>query len=169
MQKLWIDHVVWTRNYIVSAASGSEDQQITLARLLKNQQDIGDAVKPFYGDAAGNKLAELLKEHILLAGKLLDAVKGGHEAEAKKYDKEWHRNADDLAKLLSSANPYWSQKELQSMLYTHLQFVTDAVTARLKKDWPADVTAFDKGEAHIVKFADVLAKGLFQQFPQKFQ
>lgn len=55
------------------------------------------------------------------------------------------------------------------MLYTHLQFVTDAGMARLKKDWLADVTVFDQGEAHMVKFADVLSKGLFQQFPQKFQ
>lgn len=169
MEKLWIDHVVWTRNYIVSAVSGTEDQQVILARLLKNQQDIGDAVKPLYGEAAGNQLAELLREHILLAGKVLEAAKSGNDADLKKYNKEWHRNADDIAKFMSAANPYWSQKELQSMLYTHLQFVTDAVMARLKKDWSADVTALDKGEAHMVMFADVLSKGLFQQFPQKFQ
>ena len=43
LQKLWIDHVTWTRSYIVSAISGLEDQQKVLDRLLKNQADIGNA------------------------------------------------------------------------------------------------------------------------------
>src|SRR5262245_49765984 len=62
MRKLWMEHVFYTKSYIVSAADGLADKDKVLARLLQNQQDIGDAVKPYYGEAAGNKLAELLKE-----------------------------------------------------------------------------------------------------------
>ncbi|QGR00382.1 glycosyltransferase [Paenibacillus psychroresistens] len=169
MRKLWFDHVLWTRNYIVSAVAGLDDQAKVLARLLKNQQDIGDAIKPYYGEAAGNKLAELLKEHILLAGKIVDAAKTGNQADVEKYNKDWYRNADDLAKFLSSANPYWSEKVLKELLYMHLQLVTDAATARIKKDWDADIEAFDKGEAHITVLADTLTKGIIQQFPDRFK
>jgi hypothetical protein len=169
MRKLWIDHVVWTRNYIVSAVAGAADRDKVLARLLRNQQDIGDAIKPYYGDAAGNKLADLLKEHILLAGKVLQAAKSGNQVDLAKYNKQWYANADEIAKFLSSANPNWSEKELKSLLYTHIKLVTDAVVARIKGDTDADILIFDQGEAHIIKLADVLSEGIIKQFPKRFQ
>ncbi|WP_410770380.1 glycosyltransferase [Fontibacillus sp. BL9] len=169
MRKLWIDHVVWTRNYIVSAVDGLQDQKAVLARLLKNQQDIGDAIKPYYGEAAGNTLAELLKEHILIAGKIVDAAKSGQQAEVEKLNKEWHRNADDIAKFLNSLNPYWTVKEFQTLLYHHLELITNALTARLNKDWNADIMAFDQGENHIIVLADALTRGIIRQFPDKFK
>lgn len=169
LRKLWIDHVIWTRSYIVSAIAGLEDQEEVLARLLRNQQDIGNAIKPYYGEAAGNKLAELLREHILIAGKVVDAAKAGNQADFEKFNKEWYRNADDIAKFLSSANPNWSYKELRELLFVHLQLLTDAVTARINKDWDADIVAFDKGQAHIIKIADTLTAGIIKQFPEKFK
>ena len=169
VRKLWIDHVLWTRSYIVSAIAGLDDQGKVLTRLLKNQQDIGNAIKPYYGEAAGNKLAELLREHILIAGKVVDAAKAGNQSDLEKYNKEWYRNADDIAKFLSSANPNWSNKTVRELLYVHLQLLTDAVTARIKKDWDADINAFDKGEEHIIMLADALTEGIIKQFPGQFK
>ncbi|GAB2697942.1 glycosyltransferase [Paenibacillus thermoaerophilus] len=169
LRRNWIDHTIWTRSYIVSALAGLDDQKDVLERLLRNQQDIGNAVKPYYGEAAGNKLAELLREHILIAGKVVDAAKSGNQADLKRYNKEWYRNADDIAKFLSAANPNWTLKELQDLLYVHLQLLTDQVNARLMKDWKADILAFDKGEDHIIKLADTLTQGIVKQFPEKFK
>lgn len=168
MRRLWIDHAIWTKSYIVSSINGLENQKELLARLLKNQDDIGNAIKPFYGEEAGNKLAELLREHILIAGKLTAAAKSGNQSDFKKFNAEWYKNADDIAKFLSSANPNWSEKELKDLLYMHLQFVTDDVTARLKKDWNASILAFDKGLDHLLMMADVLSAGIMKQFPDKF-
>ncbi|NUU62952.1 glycosyltransferase [Paenibacillus agri] len=168
-RKLWTDHVLWTRSYIVSALAGLEDKDKTLERLLKNQQDIGDAIKPFYGEAAGNKLTKLLKEHILLAGKVLEAAKAGNGADLEKYNKEWHRNADDIAKFLSSLNPNWSEKELKEMLYTHLQYITEEVVARLGKKWDTDIALFDKNLQHMLMLADILSGGIIKQFPEQFK
>lgn len=169
MRRLWIEHVNWTNAYIVSAIAGLDDQQQVLARLLRNQQDIGNAIKPYYGEAAGNQLATLLQEHIMLAGKVLDAAKAGNSAELTKYNAQWYRNADDIARFLSSANPNWTTKQLQDMLYTHLQYVTDLVTSRLKKDWQAYILTADKNEAHMIMFADLLSEGIIKQFPKQFQ
>ncbi len=64
MRKLWEDHITWTRVFIVSAAGDLPDKATATGRLLQNQVDIGNAIKPYYGDAAGNKLTALLREHI---------------------------------------------------------------------------------------------------------
>ncbi|MCL6602091.1 MAG: glycosyltransferase [Paenibacillus sp.] len=169
LRKLWIDHVIWTRSYIVSAIAGLEDQEEVLERLLKNQQDIGNAIKPYYGEEAGNKLAGLLKEHIVIAGKIVAAAKSGNQADAAKFNKEWYRNADDIALFLSSANPNWTNKELKDLLYQHLQLLTDDVVARLSKNWAADIATFDKAEDHIIMLADTLSTGIIKQFPDKFK
>lgn len=128
----------------------------------------GNAIKPYYGEAAGNKWAELLREHILIAGKIVDAAKSGNRAEVEKFNKEWYKNAEDIAMFLSGANPNWTAKQLKELLDVHLQLVADNVAARLRKDWKADITAFDKGEEHLIMLADVLAEGIIKQFPQQF-
>jgi len=168
LRKLWIEHTIWERSYFVSAIAELEDQNKVLTRLLKNQDDIGNAIKPYYGEAAGNKLGKLLREHILIAGKLVDAAKKGDQANIKKYNTEWHKNADDIAQFLSSANPNWSKNDLKNLLYMHLDFAAAQVVARIKKDWDADIRAFDQGEDHVIKLADTLTNGIVKQFPNKF-
>jgi hypothetical protein len=80
MRELWTDHIVYTRGFIVSAAAGAGDTAVALQRLLRNQDEIGDAIKPYYGDAAGTQLATLLRSHIQLAGRALVAAKGSQHA-----------------------------------------------------------------------------------------
>lgn len=168
MRRLWFEHAIWTGRLIVSAEEGLEDYGAVLDRLLKNQDDIGNAIKPFYGDAAGNKLAQLLREHILIGGKVIAAAKSSNQAEFEKYNTQWFKNADDITDFLSSANPHFNKEELKESFYTHLKLVTDSVVLRLKKDWKGDIAAFDKNEAHIMNMADILTQGILKQFPNKF-
>lgn len=166
---LWIDHVSWTRSFIVSDIASLDDKEDVLERLLKNQDDIGNSIKSFYGEDAGNKLADLLKEHIKLAGKVVDAAKSGNKSDLEKYNKLWYENTDKIAKFLSSANPNYSYDVLKDMLYKHLQFVTDQAVSRINKNWNADIETYDKGEDHMILFADILTDGIVKQFPQKFK
>jgi hypothetical protein len=161
--------VLWTRSYILSNLAGLLDQEQVLARLLKNQKDIGNAIKPYYGEAAGNKLAELLTEHIAIAGKIVNAAKSGNQADFEKFNKEWYKNADDIAKFLSSANPNWTHKQIKDLLDRYLQLLTENVAARLAKNWEADIIAFDQGEDHIIMLADTLTEGIVKQFPDRFR
>src|SRR3954453_11757676 len=105
MRRLWSDHVVYTRLFIVDAAAGSADKDAHTARLLQNQTDIGNAVAGFYGRAAGDKLTALLKDHILIAASIVTAAKAGDNAKVASENKRWHDNAIDVAKFLHGANP----------------------------------------------------------------
>lgn len=167
-RKLWIDHVGWTHSFIVSDLASLPDKDVTLQRLLKNQDDIGASIKPYYGEEAGNKLSKLLREHISIAGQVVDAAKSNNKADLDKYNKSWHKNADDIADFLSGADPSLSNSELKDMLHKHLDFVTAQAVARINKDWKADVDNYDKGEIHMIKFADMISNGIVKQFPEKF-
>jgi len=169
MRKLWEDHITWTRNYIISALSNLEDTGKVAERLLKNQDDIGDAIKPIYGNEAGKKLATLLRDHILIATEVVKAAKMGNSEELTKANKKWYANADDNAVFLSGANPNWPKQALVDMLYKHLELTTGEVVSRLKKDWTADIDFYDKGHIHMLMFADALTDGIVKQFPEKFK
>jgi len=169
MRKLWEDHVTWTRNYIISALAGLEDAGAVAKRLLANQDDLGNAVIPFYGEAAGKKLAALLRDHILIATEVVKAAKMGNTMELTTAQNKWTGNADDIAAFLSGANPHWPKAALTDMLHKHLAYTTDEVVSRLKKDWAADVEAYDKGHIHMLMFADMLTEGIVKQFPAKFK
>ncbi|PEJ58321.1 MULTISPECIES: glycosyltransferase [unclassified Bacillus (in: firmicutes)] len=169
MRKLWNDHTIWTSKYIVSAVAGLPDKDIVLARLLRNQQDIGNAIKPYYGDAAGDQLAKLLTDHIVLAGKIVDAAKANDMTTLKTLNDQWFKNADDIAAFLSKANPNWSNQALKNLLYVHLKMVTNEVVTRIKMDWAGNVKAFDDGLHHINVLADALSAGIIKQFPNKFK
>ena len=169
MRKLWEDHITYTRNYIISALADLEDAGKVAERLLKNQDDIGDAIKPVYGDEAGKKLTSLLRDHIMVATEVVKAAKTGNNEELTKANKKWYANADEIAVFLSGANPHWTKQALTDMLYKHLEYTTAEVVSRLKKDWAADIEAYDKGHMHMLMFADTLTDGIVKQFPAKFK
>jgi hypothetical protein len=169
MRKLWEDHVTWTRLYIVSAVAGLPDTKPTAERLLRNQTDIGDAIKPFYGDAAGERLTALLKPHILIAAELVGAAKAGDDKRVQDASARWYANADEMADYLSGANPAnWPRQTLRSEMRHHLDLTLQEAQARLKGDWAADIAAYDTVHEHILGMADVLSTGIIKQFPRKF-
>ena len=168
MRKLWTDHVVWTRNYIIAATSDSPDAQAAAGRLLANQDQIGQAIVPYYGQAAGTKLAGLLRDHILIAVDLVAAAKANDQAKLKDADQRWHANAADISTFLSNANPNWPRAAVLSMMNEHLALTTQEATARLKKNWNEDVATFDKIFDQAMMMADTLTDGIVKQFPDRF-
>jgi hypothetical protein len=170
MRKLWEEHVVWTRQFVVSAVADLPDKAAATERLLRNQTDIGDAVKPFYGDAAGQKLTSLLREHITVAAELVAAVKAGDKAKSDDAGRRWNANADEIAAFLSGANPKaWPPAEMKKMMREHLDLTVAEVAARLRGDWAADVAAYENIHTQILHMADMLSAGIISQFPQKFE
>lgn len=170
MRKLWEDHITWTRLFIVSALSDLPDKDPTALRLLQNQDDIGNAIKPFYGEDAGNQLSSLLRDHILIAAELLEAAKNGDTAAFEDANARWYANADDIATFLNAANPEnWPLDEMKLMMKEHLDLTLEEASARLNGDWDADIAAYEKIHAQILEMADMLSAGIIDQFPKKFK
>lgn len=170
MRKLWEDHITWTRVFIISAAADLPDKAAATDRLLQNQVDMGNAIKPYYGDAAGNQLTTLLKEHITTAAEIVTAAKAGDKAKQDDATKRWFTNADQIADFLSNANPKsWPQAEMRKMMRDHLNLTTEEVVARLQGNWAADIAAYDKAHDQILHMADMLSAGIIKQHSAKFK
>jgi hypothetical protein len=170
MRRLWEDHVTWTRLAIISLTTDAPDTEATVGRLLRNQTDIGDAIEPFYGEAAGDELTRLLRDHILIAADLIAAARAGDQAGVADAQSRWTANADDIAGFLASANSRsWKLDEMKTMLHEHLRLTTNEAVARLGGDWAADVAAYDEIHLQALGMADMLSTGIVQQFPRRFR
>jgi len=169
MDKLWEDHITWTRMVIVDFAANLPDLKIAESRLLRNQADIGNAIKPYYGAAAGKKLTSLLRTHILEAVPVLVAAKEGDKAGLTKALAAWYANANQIAAFLSRANPHsWPLPMMRTMMKRHLDLTTNEAVARLTGDWTADVRAYDQVHAEILSMSHMLSSGIVRQFPGRF-
>jgi hypothetical protein len=170
MRKLWEDHITWTRLAIVSFAGGLPDFDPTAARLLRNQEDIGDAIKPYYGRRAGNRLTALLKEHIAGAVELLEAAKAGDDAKFAAAKTAWYRNGRQVARFLSDANPrFLPFSATNRMMRGHLDQTLDEAAHRLGGDFAADIRDYERIHHHILMMADAISNGIIEQFPRRFR
>jgi len=169
MDKLWEDHITWTRMVIVDFAAGLPDLKQAEARLLRNQADIGNAIKPYYGAAAGNRLTKLLRTHILEAVPVLTYAKDGNQAKLKTALKAWYANAHQIAVFLSKANPQaWALSDMNKMMKRHLALTTAEGVARIQGHWKADIAAYDKVHLEILQMSQMLSSGIISQFPDRF-
>ena len=172
MRKLWEDHIVWTRQYIVSAATLSGDLADigpTTDRLLANQTDIGNTLKPYYGDEAGEHVTALLRDHILTAARLVAAAKAGDTAGVEEASAAWYGNGDDIAVSLNTLNPrYWDLDHFKEMMKAHLDRTLEEAVARLEGRYADDIAAYEAIHADILEMADMLSDGIIRQFPKAF-
>lgn len=169
MRTLWADHMHWT--YATVDAFFHEPNELTpkLDRLLANQREIGDAIKPYYGKAAGNKLGDLLTTHIKDAVPVLKAAQAGDKAGLKKALDVWYANAKQIAVFLAKANPNnWPKSVTEPALKMHITQTTAYSVDLLKGHYTASIKHFDKALRHMMMLSDILAGGIIAQFPNKF-
>jgi hypothetical protein len=170
MRELWEQHVAWTRLAIVDFASGSEGFPATAARLMQNQVDIGNAIKPYYGAAAGNELTNLLHEHIAIAVEVMQAAKAGDTAAFNSANARWYANANSIADFLAKAAPqHWQQDMMRQMMKVHLDQTLTEASDQLTGKYAASAAEYDQIETHILEMADGLSAGIIAAFPNKFR
>ena len=165
MGKYWEDHITWTRLFIIADLADSPDLPMTTQRLLQNQVDIGNAFKPYYGKAAGNQLTALLKEHILIAGKIIESGKKAPLPSVPAIG-DWYKNADQIAAAFSRMNPQaWPYGEMRNMMHHHLKITTSEVLSVLHGGTGAD--AYNGVHRQAMQMADMLTAGIQKQFGGK--
>ncbi len=168
MRRLWEDHITWTRSYLVSAAVDAPNTNNDATRLLKNQEDIGNAIKPYYGEENGNKLTALLRDHILIATDVVKAAKAGDKPSLDLANSKWYDNANQIADFLSSANSNLPQDDTRKMMKEHLDLTEQEAVDILSKNYDKSIADYDQVKSEILTMSDAISNGIVKQFPDKF-
>ncbi|ATP42371.1 hypothetical protein CSE16_05335 [Solibacillus sp. R5-41] len=161
---LWLEHVYWTRMTIISIVFQLPDLPFVQQRLLRNATDLGNSLRPFYGDQIANHYAKLIEEHLVIAAELVTAAVKGDATTVVTKEKAWYKNADDIVLFLSSINPYLSKEALQKMFYKHLELTKNEAVTMIQKDYKAAVAIFDEIQAEALAMSDMIASAIVQQF-----
>jgi hypothetical protein len=170
MRKLWSDHMHWTLATVDAFFNEPRQLEVKLNRLLENQKQIGAAIVPFYGQAAGDQLAKLLTEHIMGAVPVLKAAQANDKVTLDKALADWYKNAKEIADFLSAANPkYWPESVTESALKMHISHTTEYAVNILKGDYATSIKGFEEALHHMLMLADVLSDGIAKQFPGKLK
>ncbi|MCC6816796.1 MAG: hypothetical protein IT267_10325 [Saprospiraceae bacterium] len=169
MHKLWADHMQYTYATVDAYFNNSTALQASLTRLLKNQEDIGKAIVPYYGQAAGDQLTILLKGHINGAVPVLEAAKNNDQVALTQAIANWRVNATEIADFLSTANPKnWEQSHTRMHMDEHLNKTIAYSVDLLQKNYQQAVVDYDAAFSDMMHFAYTLSEGLAKQFPDKF-
>ncbi|MCR8641834.1 acetylglutamate kinase [Paenibacillus sp. N1-5-1-14] len=168
MRSVWEQHVAWTRMTIISIAAGLPDEKLVTERLLRNATDMAALLKPYYGNEIAAQFEALIRDHLVIADRLVKAAKAGNTAKVNEEEKNWYKNADDIVAFMNSINPFWPIYEMKPMFYEHLALTKKEAVARLQGNFAADIAAYDQIEAEALMMADLFTKGIIQQFPYAF-
>lgn len=163
-RKLWTQHVMWTRSFIISTAADLGDLQPVTNRLLRNPADFAKALLPYYGEERAKQFSDLLTKHLTIAAQLVNAAKAGDTETANEERRKWYSNADEIATFLASINPYWSKVQWTLMLRDHLRVTEEEAVDRLTGQYAKDVALYDVIEDQALMMADYMATGILKQF-----
>lgn len=168
MRLLWEQHVAWTRMAITALVFKLPDADFVIARLLRNATDMGNSLRPFYGDQVAEAYSKLISEHLMLAADLVNAAIEGNSEKVTAIEKKWYQNADEIVAFLNHINPYIDKEEMRKMFYSHLALTKLEAVYMIEKKYKQEVEVFDQIEAEALEMADMISKGIFMQFPSVF-
>jgi LysM repeat protein len=169
MRSLWEEHVAWTRMTIISLTFKLPDVDFVIARLLQNATDMGEMIRPLYGDAAADRYATLIKEHLLFAADLVKAAIVGDEQAAMTAEQKWYANADEIAVFLSSINRFLPEEEVREMFYRHLDLTKQEAIFMINMEYQKDIVVYDEIEEQAREMADTISEAMVKLYPNMFR
>ncbi len=168
LRDLWVGHIFWVRDVVFTTKYGDKDAaKVAEEQVVQNARSIADAIAPYYGKEASDKLFTLLAGHYGAVKDYMTAAFAGNSEGKKAAADKISKNAEEIAAFLSSANPNWPKQTLLSALVAHGGHHMSQIDAVQGKDFTGEAKVWDAMKTHIYTIADVLANGIAKQFGSK--
>lgn len=169
LRDLWTGHIFWVRNVVLTTKYGDESAaKIDEQQVVQNAKEIANAIVPYYGKEAGDKLFTLLAGHYGAIKDCLKATFAGNKEALNAGMQKMNKNAEEIAAFLSSANPNWPKATIMAALAAHAGYHMAQIEAVNAKDFSSEAKTWEAMKNQVYVIADTLADGIVKQFPQKF-
>jgi hypothetical protein len=169
VRDLWITHVFWVRNVVIETlAKRSDAAKVAEGEVVANAHAIGDSIKPFYGDAAGDALFQLLAGHYGAIKAYLTATAAGNKKGQETATADLLANADKIATFLSGANPNLPKDAVLGLLQAHGGHHISQIQQLKAGQYAEEAKTWAEMQAHMYVIADALTGAIAKQFPDKF-
>ena len=163
----WAEHINYTRNLIIGVLANLNDVPAVTERLMKNQEDLGDLLKPYYSIETVEKFVSLLKGHATAALNFINAAKAGNNL--LQYREEWQNNSKEIVAVLNEINPTnWPELLVAPVWNLHVDLTIKEVQSRISGDWKEDIAAYDQLHRCIIDFSEAFASGVINQNLESF-
>lgn len=171
---------LWSRfawsllNYSIALNSEIDGKEQAEQRIYSHATNLGDFVKPYYGDEVGTILTQALTTFGKIGVQIMQDIKNGAEINGSAAG--WNKIIEDISVFLSDINPeYWPKEAVKSYFDMFLKFWLESIKARKDRNWEANEIAIDNldkvvttGSTDMDSLADVFSAGIVSQFPKKF-
>ena len=165
LRDLWVGHIFWVRNVALMTKLGNMGgAKVAEDQVVQDARDIANAISPYYGQTAADKLFSLLAAHYGAIKEYMTATYAGKKKAQAAAKIRLNANAEDIATFLSSANPYWPKEDLLGALQAHGMHHVMQIDALNAKDFKTEAIVWNEMKGHIYTIADVLAQGIEKQF-----
>lgn len=164
IRKLWEQHVMWTRSFIISSVDKLDDLQLVTERLLRNPADFAKVLRRFYNQDTVQRFQDLLTEHLTIAADLVNAAIAKKSDKVKALRKKWYQNAEEIALFLDRINPCWSENKWRTMLFEHLEITEEEAVTRINSQNERNIAIYDEIEQQALEMGDMMSEGIIKQF-----
>lgn len=166
LRDLWVGHVFWVRNVALETIAGNgAAAKAAEEQVVANARQIANAIEPFYGKAASDKLFGLLAGHY---GAVKEYLVAKDTAAQNAAWKKLAGNAEEIAVFLSGANPNLPIDTLRSLLIAHGGHHVQQIKQLRDKDYTVEAQTWESMKQHMYVIADALTGAIAKQFPAKF-
>ncbi len=160
MRLAWLSLIYWTRMYLMSVDADAGDQQAVEERFMQTADEITDVFAKTLPIQAVRQIRNLLMEHVELTGEIMRSLKSGDMENYDDLIKAWYSNANQLAELLASQNPYFGSRETRNMLLNYLDMTREAIEHQINGEYGQSIDVFRDIKKQVLEMADYLARGL---------
>jgi len=169
LRDLWVGHVFWVRNVVVSTFAGNQPAAAAAEQeVVANAKQIAAAIEPYYGKDASEKVFGLLAGHYGAVKQYLEATVAGSKGKQDAALKSLSGNATEIARFLSGANPNLPFDTLNGLLLAHGGHHVQQIQQVQSKQYADEANTWEAMKQHMYVIADALAGAIAKQFPKQF-